>query len=143
MIWGRNTTWENLNFSYVFSYVKCNLAVLDAFAVIVKVMNCTRWWDIRLAWYSPGVSGQICLYGLIVASWDSRIHRVYLCRRLRPPQQMSWYDNKQSDSEVPVMLEILGMCSTPSLLSLPGQLWPRVVAPDRVLLMGQIELFGI
>ena len=30
--------------------------------------------------------------------------------------------------------------STPSLPSLSGPFWPRVVAPDRVLSMGQIEL---
>ena len=29
---------------------------------------------------------------------------------------------------------------TPLLPSLPGPLWSRVVAPDRVLSMGQIEL---
>ena len=38
------------------------------------------------------------------------------------------------------MLELWGMLSTPSLTSLPGQLWPGVVAPDRVPSMGQIEL---
>ena len=38
------------------------------------------------------------------------------------------------------MLELRGMWSTHLLLSLPGPLWPRVVAPDRVLSMGQIEL---
>ena len=38
------------------------------------------------------------------------------------------------------MLEHLGMQSTPSLLSLPGPLWPGVVAPDRVLYIGQIDL---
>ena len=27
--------------------------------------------------------------------------------------------------------------------SLPGPLWPRVVAPDSVLSMGQLELFAI
>ena len=43
------------------------------------------------------------------------------------------YDTKQSDGEVPVMLELWGMLSTPSLLSLPGPLWPGVIAPDRVL----------
>ena len=32
------------------------------------------------------------------------------------------------------------MPSTLSLPSLPGPLWPGVVAPDRVLSMGQIEL---
>ena len=44
------------------------------------------------------------------------------------------YDTKQFDGEV------WGMQSTSSLPSLPGQLWPRVVAPDRVLCMGEIEL---
>ena len=47
---------------------------------------------------------------------------------------MSWYDTKQAEGKVP------GMWSIPSLLSLPGLLWPRVVAPDRVLSMGQIKL---
>ena len=32
------------------------------------------------------------------------------------------------------------MWSSPSLTSLPGPFWPGVVAPDRVLSMGQIEL---
>ena len=38
------------------------------------------------------------------------------------------------------MLELWGMLSTHSLPSIPGPLWPRVVAPDRVISMGQIEL---
>ena len=38
------------------------------------------------------------------------------------------------------MLELWVMQSTPSLLLLPGPLWLRVIAPDRVLSMGQIEL---
>ena len=38
------------------------------------------------------------------------------------------------------MLEPWGMQSTPPLPSLPGPLWLRVVAPDRVLSMGQIKL---
>ena len=38
------------------------------------------------------------------------------------------------------MLEVWGIWGTPSLLSLSGQLWPGVVAPDRVLSMGGIEL---
>ena len=49
------------------------------------------------------------------------------------------YDTKQSDGEVPVMLEFGGMQTTPSLPSLSGLLWPGVVAPDRVLSMDQIE----
>ena len=54
----------------------------------------------------------------------------------------SWagYDTKQSDGEVPVMLELWGMWSTSSLSSLWGPLWPGVVAPDRAISKDQIEL---
>ena len=51
------------------------------------------------------------------------------------------YDTKlQSDGEIPVMLEFWGIWSTPSLPSLQDPVWPRVVAPDWVLSMCQIEL---
>ena len=41
------------------------------------------------------------------------------------------YNINQSDIEAPVMLELWGMRSTPSLLSLQDPLRPRVVAPYR------------
>ena len=44
------------------------------------------------------------------------------------------YDTKQFDGEVPEMLVLWEMRSTPS--SLPSPLWPGVVAPDRFLPMG-------
>ena len=69
-----------------------------------------------------------------------RIHRLLLCRGVRPSKECPGYDSKQSDSEVPLMPEIWGMRSNPSLPSLPGLLRPEVVAPDRVLSRGQIEL---
>ena len=50
------------------------------------------------------------------------------------------YDIKPSDSEALVMLELWEMQSTSLLPSLPDSLWLRVVAPDRVLSKGQIEL---
>ena len=46
----------------------------------------------------------------------------------------------KSGGEAPVMLEIWGMWGTSLLPSLLGPLWLGVVAPDRVLSMGQIEL---
>ena len=52
----------------------------------------------------------------------------------------SGYDTKRSDGEAPVMLELWGMKSTPSLLLLPGPPWPGMVAPDRALSRGYIEL---
>ena len=41
------------------------------------------------------------------------------------------------------MLELWVMRSTPSLFSLSIPLWPGVVAPERVLSKGQIELIDI
>ena len=41
------------------------------------------------------------------------------------------------------MLELWEMWSTSSLPSLPHLLWPRVVALDRILFMGQIKLFDL
>ena len=67
-----------------------------------------------------------------------RIHRLHLCRGVRPPphNECPGYDTKQSDGEVPAELELWGMRSTPSLPLLPGPLWPGVVVPDRALSMG-------
>ena len=52
------------------------------------------------------------------------------------PNECPGYDSKQSDEEVPVILGLRGMWSTPSLPWFPGPLWPGMVAPDRALSMG-------
>ena len=70
--------------------------------------------------------------------WGFRILRLHLCRGLKPApchNECPDYNTKQSDGDVPVMLELWGIWSTLSLPSLPGPLWPRVVAPDRVRFM--------
>ena len=94
----------------------------------------------------------ICIYIYIYIYIYINIHSIYNkivdcpisfgCRicRLHHPNKCPRYDTKQFDGEVPVMLELLGMWSTLSLPSLPGPLWPRVVAPDKTLFMSQIEL---
>ena len=48
-----------------------------------------------------------------------------------PSNEYPGYDTKQSDIEVPVMVELWEMYSTLSLTSLPGQLRSGVVAPDK------------
>ena len=69
---------------------------------------------------------------------------MHLYRGVRPfPNECLEYDIKQSDGEAPVMLELGGIWSTPSLQLLPGQLWPWTVALDGVLSMDQKELFDI
>ena len=45
------------------------------------------------------------------------------------PHECPGYDTKQSDGEIPLILWLWGMRSTPSLPSLPGPLWPGIVAP--------------
>ena len=77
--------------------------------------------------------------------WGCRIRRLHLCRGVRPTchpptSECDVYDTKQSDGEVPVILELWGMGSDPLLPSLPGQLWPGVLAPDRVQSMNQTKL---
>ena len=66
----------------------------------------------------------------------------YFCRGVPPHNERPNYDIKQSDGEVPVMLELWGMQCTPLLSSLSGPFWPGVIAPDRVLSVGQIEWNG-
>ena len=81
---------------------------------------------------------------LVPIIWSNRIHRLSLCWGVvRPPNECPRYDTKQSDDEAPVMLELWGMQSTPSLPSLPGPLCSRVVAAVRVPVMGKIEVFDI
>ena len=64
-----------------------------------------------------------------------------LFRGVRPhPNERPRYDTEQSDGEVPVMLELWGMRSTISLPLLPGPLRYGMVAPDRALSVGKIEL---
>ena len=56
------------------------------------------------------------------------------------PDECSRYLTKQSNAEVPVMLELWEMQNTPLLPSHPCPHWPGVMAPDRVQSMAQIEL---
>ena len=62
-----------------------------------------------------------------------------ICHKTQTTNQPSLYkcpgyDTKQSDGVFPVLLELWGMQSTPSLPLLPSPL--RVVAPDRGLSIG-------
>ena len=58
-----------------------------------------------------------------------------------PHKECLRYDTKQSVDEVSGMLALWGKQSTPSLPSLEGPLCSGVVAPGRVVSMGQTELF--
>ena len=85
-------------------------------SIVVKVLNC----NIR------EFKLQSCYY---IHFWTNALGKD--ANSLIPAQ--AEYDTKQSDDEASVILEFWGMQNTPSLSSLPDPLWPRVVAPDRVL----------
>ena len=50
---------------------------------------------------------------------------------------------EQFEGESPVMLELWGMQSTPLLPLLQDPFRPAVVAPDKVLSLGQIEILEL
>ena len=51
---------------------------------------------------------------------DCRIHRLLLCRGVRPsPNKCPEYDTKQSDGEVPAMLELWGNAEYPFIAIAP------------------------
>ena len=67
--------------------------------------------------------------------WGCRIHWLLLCRGVKTPlpSKCPEYDTKQSDDA-----GALGIVEYPFIAT--ALLWPGVVAPNRVLSMGQIEL---
>ena len=71
--------------------------------------------------------------------WGWRIHRLHLCKEVKKTPT-SVLNMTLNDLIVPEMLELWGMWNDPSLPSLPGPLWYGVVAPDRGLSIGRIEV---
>ena len=61
-------------------------------------------------------------YSLVYVAKLAGIVEYTDCTSADPANKCLGYDIKQSDGEVPVMLELWGMWSTPSLPSLPGPL---------------------
>ena len=113
------------------------------------------WWGIRKVRPAPtsGSVGWGCLIHRLHLCWGIRlqpptrlsplgrgciIHRLRICRGGGYSQRVSSNDIKPSNVEAPVMQELYRKRSSPSLSSLAGVLWSRVVAPDRVLSMGQL-----
>ena len=73
------------------------------------------------------IGGGVPIVKSCLVDWGCRIHWMLLCSRVTP-----------ATIEGP---GYGGMKSIPSLPSLPGPLWPRVV--DKVLSMDKIELNGV
>ena len=76
------------------------------------------------------------IYLIPLPSW-LRLQNTQTASRQRDKTQPSM---NALDMTLNNLMVIWGMQSTPSIPLLPGLLWPRVVALDRVQSMGQIEL---
>ena len=73
------------------------------------------------------------------------MYQLFLCRMVLPANRNKCleYDIKLPGGNDLVILDLWGIWSTLSLASLPGLLLPGMVAPDRVLSVGQKEMFDI
>ena len=127
MQWQHRTKWNKLR----------NIVILllilneNALSLYFHKTSSPRQWEESIAKFVQNF--RVTPSASCPVSWGCRIHRLLLCRGVRPPPHNGCpgYDTKQSDGEVPAMLELWGMRSTPLLPSLPGPLWPGVVAPDK------------
>ena len=112
-------------------YIKLYIGFWDPYSQLIN----STWLDTHLQ-----LSQILIIQNLMAQSTGAVVYTDCLSGKTLTPNECPRYDTKQSDGEVPVMLELWGMQSTPSLPSLPDPLWLGAVAPDRVLSMGQIEL---
>ena len=125
-------------------YLQVNRSVMQDLSYPVLTLELISWWVVNTTALSLNWSPYNFVYWNKVvyfsfaqsAGGGCKIHQLHLCGEGKHPPECPGYDTKQSNGEVPVMLELWGIRSTPSLPLLPGPLWPGVVAPDRALSMG-------
>ena len=126
---------ENSLDGIVANMLECNIIVSSNASYIMFIFGL-----IFLGKVWTSLSPQLCC----PVRWGCRIQQLLLCRAVRLPtshaNECPRYDTKQSNAEVPLILELWGMRSTPSLPLLPGPLLSGVVVPDTVLFIGQIGI---
>ena len=109
------------------------------------------WWYVECWMILPGDISNVGWYCLVICQMLGLPSRLGLLNTQTAPLQRGktpsiecpGYDTKQSDGQVPVMLELWGMQSTPLLPSLLGPLCPGVVAPDKGPIYGLNRTNGI
>ena len=83
----------------------------------------------------------ICLsFNVLLFSLHCGLHGLLFCTGVRSLIKCPGYNTKQSHGEATLMLELWGMLI---YCHAPGLLWSGVVASERVLFMGQIELICV
>ena len=101
--------------SYIYIYIYIYYIYIYIYIYIYK-MSC---------WHNQSIGRM----KNVVWSYSSSLQRLPQTSVLDMTQKIWW---------TPVMLELWGMLSIPSLQSLPDPFWPVVIAPDRILSIGQI-----
>ena len=128
---------------------KSNRSVWKLFVLLLLNGSCClRSYDLFVSVWLGFMAYQLLLVikrQILLPSWlgPKNTPTISLQRGKNPPthtRRVYGYDTKQSDCEVPIMLEHWRMRSTSSLSLLIGPLWPGVVASDRVLGMSQTKL---
>ena len=135
LYWPKRKWTVNKTFIYFFK-IRAELKKYQTSGCIARDENETMnetliFSKLELSWKIIKVQAVFTKTEICPVSLGCRIHWLHLCRGVRPPNECPGYDTKQSDGEVPAVLELWGMRSTPSLPLLPGPLWPGVVAPDK------------
>ena len=127
------------SFFFFFFFFFCLIFIHDLFVHYIIHIRNLFFLSVTLA-LEPYHSKILCPIG-----WGCRIHRLHFCRGVRHPplNECPGYDIKQSDGEVSEMLKLWGMQSTPSMSLLQGPFCLRVVAHDKVLSMGHVEVLDI
>ena len=125
-----------MTFYFLCPIENCHVDTLDIFEIEIQLLEfdtcCIKLPQVNFVFMA-------CSLSLLKTSQlGCRIHQQNLCRggKTLPDNECPEYYIKQSEGKA-LVLEIWGMWSTPSLLSLPHPLWLEVVAPDQVLSMGQ------
>ena len=124
--------WYNIKFSCVLKHLIFCFLLFWYYSCVVMSLYWVSVWTQCIVIYIHYI--QLCIQRFFFSpvGWGCRIHRLLLCRGVRPPpNECPGYDTKQSDGKVPAVVELWWMRSTLSLPSLPGPLWPGVVAPDK------------
>ena len=130
---------------------------MSCWLLILVILNCYKLSVSQIITWSFN-----CLLGFIIISYlkqfacrlilsiyqsqsspvDCIRHRLHLSRAVRPPQRVSCILHKTAWWWVSSP-RVWGNAAYPFIPSLPGPLRAGVVAPDRVLSIGQIELFDV
>ena len=134
--------------SYLFSFISVVLLIylftyiyICTFHLYLCMFSSTYWcrmyFHLNTWFYNTHCTNDWRLFSLVQSAVVVEYTDCFTAERSDPPPiKCPIYDTKQSDGEFPVMLELWGTQSTPLLPSLPGPLWPRVVAPDKIPIYG-------